>query len=324
MARSRMPFVQVAAVLLVVLGASTAAHGGPAHATRVGVLVLAHGGHGSNRWDGIVRKAVRKIRLGQPMEVAFGMGMHATEVRRFQESVDRLERKGVERLVVVPLLVSSHSEVYRQYQYLFGLRDTAEWPEAGKPLRLEVPVAMGQALDDHHLVAEVLLERARELSRQPSEEQVILLAHGPTSDEDEQIWLQHLDQLAEFVHQQGGFAQVDTFTFRDDAPKTVRDEAVRELRSAVQEGSRHGRVLVVPVLIAQGGVEHKIPQMLTGLSYAFSGQALLPHENVEAWIAEQARLMIGQGATATPSADAADDDTSGYATSGVAKSRVLE
>jgi sirohydrochlorin ferrochelatase len=233
------------------------------------------------------------------MQVAFGMGMHTGEVRRFQEAVDKLERKGVARLVVVPLLVSSYSEVYRQYEYLLGLRQDAAWPEAGGPLRLEVPVVMGRALDDHELVAEVLLERASALSRDPAKETVVLLAHGPTAEEDNAQWLARLQRLAERIKTQGEFARVIPMTFRDDAPKPVRDQAVRELRAVIAQAGGVGPVLIVPVLIAEGGVENKIPKMLSGLTFEFSGKTLLPHPNVERWIAEQAQSL------ARPDADPA-------------------
>ena len=258
----------------------------------VGVLVVAHGG--TNQWDSTVRKTVRAAELEHPVEVVFGMGMHAEEVRAFQDAVNRLERKQVGRIVIVPLLVSSSSEVFRQYEYLFGLRKTAEWPQAGKPLHLEVPVVMGQALDDDPALAEVLTERARQLSRTPQDETVFLLAHGPVVDEDNRRWLSRLSQLGAQVQATGGFHEVRAFTMRDDAPNAIKERAERYLREALRNESRKRRVLVVPVLIARGGVERKIPKILAGLSYAYKGRTLLPHKKMEEWIARQtARLASG-------------------------------
>jgi len=258
----------------------------------VGVLVVAHGG--TNQWDSAVRKTVRDAGLAPPVEVVFGMGMHPEEVRAFQDAVNRLQRRQVGRIVVVPLLVSSHSEVFRQYEYLFGLRDEPEWPEAGKPLHLEVPVVMGQALDDDPALAEVLTERAGQLSRKPEDETVFLIAHGPVEDEDDQRWLERLSQLGAQIQAKAGFHGVRAFTMRDDAHEPVKERAEQNLRAALRNESRQRRVLVVPVLIAKGGVERKIPKILTGLSYAYKGRTLLPHKKMEAWLARQtARLASG-------------------------------
>ncbi|MBI3088374.1 MAG: hypothetical protein HYY91_05775 [Candidatus Omnitrophica bacterium] len=270
----------------------------PAETERVGILILAHGG--SNRWNSMVHKAVREADLEQPTELALGMGMHGEEVRSFQQAVDRLERKQVSRIAVVPLLVSSHSEVYRQFEYLFGLRRTAEWPEVA-PLRLEVPIVMGHGLDDHPLVGEVALERAKRLSRRPDRETVVLAAHGPNDETDNQRWLADLRAAAQFVKERGAFRDVLTVTMRDDAPNAVKDQADRQFRELVRAAGEEGRVLIVPVLIARGGIERKIPKILAGLSYAFSGDTLLPDRRVVGWIAQEAGRLA-----AHPSSEAGE------------------
>lgn len=266
----------------------------PAEAEKVGVLILAHGG--SNRWNSMVHKAVRQADLEPPTELALGMGMHGEEIRAFQQAVDRLERKGVSRIAVVPLLVSSHSEVYRQFEYLFGIRQTAEWPEVD-PLRLEVPVVMGRGIDDHPLVGDVALERAKDLSRRPEEETVILAAHGPNDETDNQRWLANLRAAAQFVKERGAFRDVLTVTLRDDAPKAVKDQADQQFRDVVRAGDEQGRVLIVPVLIARGGIERKIPKVLAGLSYAFSGDTLLPDKRVVQWIAQEAARLAADASS---------------------------
>lgn len=251
---------------------------------RVGALVIAHGGN--NRWNGLVRKAVAQARLDVPVQVAFGMGMHQAEGRAFQDAVNRLQRKGIERLVVVPLLVSSHSEVFRQYAYLFKVQAVGEWNEVA-PLQVKVPVVMGRALDDDALVAEILLERAAHLSRTPSEETVILVGHGPVSEEEASRWLEAMGRLGEEVKRRGGFDSVLSALLRDDAPAPIKEEASRHLREAVRQAGERSRALVVPLLIASGGIEQKIPKLLSGLPYAYDGEALLPHPKLSQWIARQ-------------------------------------
>ncbi len=259
---------------------------------RVGVLVVAHGGN--NRWNGLVRKAVMAARLDVPVQVAFGMGMHDEETRSFQDAVNRLQRKGIDRLLVIPLLASSHSEVFRQFEYLFRLRSQAEWKDV-EPLRLKVPVVMGKALDDDPLVSDIVLERARRLSRKPSEETLVMVAHGPVSDEDATQWLEVMGRISEVVKAEGAFKNVLSALMRDDAPEAIKEEASRKLREAVRKASEKSQVLVVPLLIASGGVEQKIPKLLSGLSYAYDGQALLPHPKLSQWIARQVEELSTGG-----------------------------
>lgn len=248
----------------------------------------------------MVRQAVTAAKLQAPTEVAFGMGMTRQEARGFQEAVNRLEQQGVSQILVVPLLVSSHSTVFRQFEYLFGQRPQPEWSQAGPPVHVHVPVVMGRGLDDSPLVADILLERARALSRSPSTETVVLVAHGPVDDEDQERWLATMKRVAARIQQAARFRDVISLTMRDDAPEPVKGRAAQELRALVQAASRQGRVLVIPVLMARGGVEHKIPKLLHGLRYAYDGQTLLPHAKIAQWIAWQTVRLAAQPGAPMP------------------------
>ena len=83
---------------------------------KIGVLLLAHGG--SESWNQLVVDATRSTSQKYPVEVAFGMALPRT----IQEGIDKLESKGVNKIVVVPLFVSSHSFIIRQTEYLLGKR----------------------------------------------------------------------------------------------------------------------------------------------------------------------------------------------------------
>ncbi len=260
---------------------------------RAGVVVLAHGG--SERWNELVRETVTQAALTYPVEVAFGMGFHAHEVHEAQAAMDRLQAQGVSDVVVIPLLVSSHSDVYRQYEYLFGMRRDSPWPDAAvQPLTVTAPVRFGAPLDGHPYVAEILLERAQALSTDPTTEVVVLVAHGPTEEPDDVAWLHLMRQVAEALKAQGQFADVAARTLRDDASWRVRRRATHALRRLIREQSATHRVLVVPLLMARGGIEHKIPQRLHGLQYVYSGDTLLPHPQMARWIHESVERLLQQ------------------------------
>ena len=261
----------------------------------IGVLILAHGGSG--RWNQAVRNVVRDAKLSHPEEIVFGMGMHAPEVNALQQAVRHLEQRGVARIIAVPLLVSSHSEVMQQYQYLLGARPHGAWEGEIKPVATRVPVVIASALDDDPAVVQILLERVRAISRHPQEERVVIVAHGPVSDAHNAAWLTVMDRIGQQVQQAGGFREVVPVTLRDDAAPDVVAHATEQLRAVVQAGSQRGRVLVVPLLMAVGGIEEHIPRRLKGLTYAYRGQALLPHPGIAQWVGarvEAARAPVAQ------------------------------
>ena len=276
----------------------------PAVAQAQGVLLLAHGGR--VEWNREVLELASQVDSTLPVEVAFGMA----NKRTIRDAVDRLAERDVTEIVAVPLFISSHSSVMRATEFLLGSR--AEAPPqleafarmgarrfAGDPefdwtapLETTIPISVTTALDSHALVAEILLSRALEVSRQPEEEVVVVVAHGPSSEEDNALWLANMGILVETMRSRTRFSRIEHLTVRDDASDPVREQATAELRAvvegAVQEG---GSVLIVPLLLSYGGIEVGIRRRLEGLPYRMADQALLPDDRLSKWVLLQANVQ---------------------------------
>ncbi|MFQ5862956.1 MAG: sirohydrochlorin chelatase [Candidatus Brocadiales bacterium] len=242
-----------------------------------GILVLAHGSRIA-LWNEQVREAVRPLEERYNVDIAFGMADQKT----IQEAVTRLEERGVRLIIAVPLFISSHSPIIYNTKHLLGLDPIL--PQ--RYLKGDVNFVMTGALDTSPLVSEIVLDRARELSEEPSGEVVVLVGHGPNEPEFNRLWLRDMGQIGHFVKEAGGFKDVLVATVRDDAPREIREEATRALREMVEKAGLDSRVLVVPYVLASGGIEEGIKERLKGLEFQF-GRPLLPHPNITKWIEGQ-------------------------------------
>lgn len=54
---------------------------------------------------------------------------------------------------------------------------------------------MTPVLNDHPIVADILASRARAISRDPENEAVIIVAHGPIEEADNRRWLADMASL---------------------------------------------------------------------------------------------------------------------------------
>jgi sirohydrochlorin ferrochelatase len=252
-----------------------------------------------------VKQASAEVNKVTPTEVAFGM---ATK-RNIQNAVNSLVSRGVTEIIAVPLFVSSHSSVITATAYLLGLRKDAP-PELAlyakmdhghsghhtsqaedanvdptTPVKSNVPIRLTAALDSHAIVAEILLSRALSISREPRREVVVVVAHGPVSDQDNAKWLADMAALVQLVKKASRFGRIEYLTVRDDAPEPIRSQATAELRSVVGRASTQGhQVLIVPLLLSYGGIEEGIKKRLEGLSFTMCRQALLPDERLARWV----------------------------------------
>lgn len=278
----------------------------------VGTILVAHGG--GPEWDEQVLDVASQVDTGGPVEVSFLMGPGAP-THRFQDAVARLTEQGASQIVVVPLLVSSHSGHYEQIRYLAG--ETDELSEQMKHhlhmagierADAAVPIEVTPAIDDAAEVAQVLADRALALAESPAEQALFLVGHGPNGPEDHAAWMQGLRHVAERVQELAGLKDVKIGLVRDDAPDAVRAEAVLSVRDVIelQYGATGRDVIVVPVLISSGRLSNeRLPDDLAGLPIVYSGEPLLPHEGIARWVETRVRET---GRVAAGQVDADRDD----------------
>jgi sirohydrochlorin ferrochelatase len=266
-----------------------------------GVLVMAHGG--GPAWNGEVEAMLAPLREDYPLEIAFGMA----DAESLQEGVRRLEARGVRRIGVVRLFISGESW-YERTEQILGVAPGAPPPapdahahhgdHGGHSMgfwRIHTSASFAlstQGLADAAEMGEVLAERARGLSRDPARESVLIIAHGPEDDAENERWLAQIDARAEAVRGALPFRRVQVETLREDWPeKRAASEA--RIRAFVEEANGNGgRAIVIPYRVQGFG---PYAHVLDGLDYASDGKGLLPSAQVEQWVRRQAEgLRAGE------------------------------
>ena len=284
----------------------------PAPATGVqddfGVLVMAHGG--SPEWNDGVLAVVEPLRDDHPVEVAFGMA----DAVSIQAAVRKLESRGVRRIGVVRMFISGESW-YERTEQILGLQPgapdaPAPTPSAGHEhhgadhaadhgashgghgghsmefwqIDTESSFALTvEGLAEAEASAVILADRARDLSRDPEREAVLILAHGPGDDAENERWIAQIDARADAVRALA-FADVAVMTLREDWPDK-RADAERRIRDYVQDAAARGLTPIVIPFRVQGFGPYA--QVLEGLEYVSDGQGLVPHPEVTRWTEEQ-------------------------------------
>ncbi len=250
-----------------------------------GILILMHGFR--EQGDKIFKDQVQSIGNIFPTSMGVGMAMMMSE--HIQVGLDDLKAAGAKEIVVIPVTSSGTNELYRQWLYIFGQRETAEFASVPR-VKTDAKLHFVAPPGDNPLVAEILLDHAVEMSKDPAKEVVIIAGHGPSSAADNAEELRVLAGLAKIVKQDGGFADVRGMTLQDDAPPEVRAANVQKLREVVEAAMNKGqRVLVVTNLIGARTIQAKLRSDLKGLSYEFNPKGLVNHPNFMKWMGESVR-----------------------------------
>jgi hypothetical protein len=134
----------------------------------------------------------------------------------------------------------------------------------------------------------ILADRARSLARDPQREDVLILAHGPGDDAENERWLAAIDARAAEVRAALPFHRVEVLTLREDWPEK-RKGAEQRARAFVERAASEGRrALVIPFRLFGFG---PYAEVLEELSYTADERGLLPHLAVTRWIARQAEEL---------------------------------
>ena len=255
---------------------------------KVGILAIAHGST-SESWCAPIRDAVENVSWQYPIELGF---LEKVPNETINIAVDKLDEENVTKIIAVPMFISSSSGHIAEIEYILGLRDTPPEGEEGLvQVNTTAEIVLTSAMDNHSLIAQILTDRATEWCVNATNETVVIVAHGTSTNETQFAgWNATLASLAGKVklmlrHSKNVSIEDVRYSFVK-VNATLHPEL--EVRTVVEDVSTTSYPIVVPLFISEGYYTNKkIPKLLKNLSYAYpekGKRALTPHDNVPNWI----------------------------------------
>ena len=255
-----------------------------------GVLVLIHGfGETGNR---IMQESVQPLAAIFP--IAMGAGMAMMSAGHIQQAMDDIAAAGAEKVIVVPMAASERNTLIYQWQHALGMREDGAFLDV-PTVQTDLQVVMTKPPAGHPLIREILLDHAQEISSDPGNETVFIIAHGPVHDEENRLQLEALERDAKWLRERGKFSAVHGVTLQDDAASAVRAANVEKLRSDIETTRAAGRdVLIISTLMTARSIQWKIERDLEGLDYRFSDKGISNHRQFTSWFRETVMNAINE------------------------------
>lgn len=249
----------------------------------IGVLALGHG-YG-DAGDAQFKGGFAATAAGQPTAVGLGMAMMTSA--HIQQAVDDLEAAGATTIVVLPAEIGEPTNLTKQWNYIFGLDNRSAYLDVAR-VKTKARIIMAPTPTKSPVVTRILTENLRGVSREPAREFVVVVAHGPTDDGENQIELAALERHANGIRASLGLAGAAAATLQDDAPTEVRAANVQRLRERMAAETAAGRrVLVAPILMTGGGyVSQKLRKDLDGLDFEMADVGLAQSPLFPLWVEE--------------------------------------
>lgn len=273
----------------------------PLTTSQIGMVIMPHGS--TQPWNDAVEATIRPLTVKYPIEMAYGMG----DPYIIQNAVSRLEGRGIRHIIFVRMYaLDDHMKSLTNY--ILGLSDRSpsdphgggHGSETGAPPQVRTAATFSTfgGYEHNPEIALVLHKRIAELSRDPANETVLLLAHGAGTEEENNQWLAVMNQNIERLRQDPHCAKlraIKALTVREDWPKE-REQAVAIVRTTIEEASKHSRVLVIANRLYGSGPYKK---MLKGLTFELNDKGLadpvLTH-----WLEDRLRQLTSDLVSTNP------------------------
>lgn len=262
----------------------TSSHREAGAARKYGVLVISHGSREAD-WVTLVDEAVAEVRVPEGVSI-YSSFLEIVEGRLIQDGIDALEAQGVTDIYVLPLFISSGSTHIDDIGQGFGEPPVSDREgDLGIFTVRSARVTVGPPIDDDPEIAEILLANIRELSQDPANEAVLLVAHGSKEAVFHGRWRQGMQRLAERICELGGFRRAETAMLLPDQASCVL--------GAIQRREPETAVLVAPLFLSQGYFTRTvIPKRLAGRQYRYNGKTILPHPFAARWMERQVATWL--------------------------------
>jgi len=280
----------------------------------IGALIVTHGGTLTENWGELFLGAIQDAEIPMPTRIVWlvkGKNALPTLPPKIKslingdlnEAIAAFESEDIDKIVVVPFYLFSEGPEQNRIRYTLGLKPV---PESGtglpgfdksQVLKHKAKIITTPAMDNHQLAIEIMLERARTLSRKPEDDALIIIAKRPDDKSIEAV-TKNMNDLTGKLKKQGGFKEV-RYGYIMEIKRTyisdsVGDEAARDTRELISllKTRVKGNVIALPLFLSDGVMNRtEIPRMIDGLGCLYDNRAFLPHKNVSKWF----RASVDEG-----------------------------
>lgn len=245
-----------------------------------GVLVISHGSR-DTRWVQYVDEAVAQMPLSVPVESSF---LEIVEGRLIQDGIDRLEARGVQEIIALPLFISSGSTHIDEISYALGVKKAPILETDLRPFRVKAKIHWRQPLDDSPEVAQMVRDSlGEELVERADTKLLMLVGHGSKEAGFHRPWRDGMRSVASQVQRLCGFAEAEVAMLLPDQ-LACKLKAWRRRRPDLQP-------VIAPLFLSEGYfTKQVIPARMEGIDVLYNGRSLLPNPLLSDWLTRQAAL----------------------------------
>ncbi len=269
---------------------------------KLGLLIIAHGSP-VEQWNQPVLDIKNQVKELLKTRNVTDFNEVQVALMEFVEpsianAVKDMESKGVTRIFVLPLFIAPSGHTIYDIPTILGLyydeKEASELEkEKTKIVRTNVKITIGPLLNYGNVIKDILLDKVKQISENPQEEALIILAHG---DENFiKIWENLIDETGNYILGQTGIEYFDKAFV--EVGQSFATNAVNPILKA---SKKKNKVIVIGMYLSMGIKNManssgylmmkrtiETSKIFEGKNIYFAEDGLLPDKRIVKWIVDR-------------------------------------
>ncbi len=270
---------------------------------KTGLLIIAHGSP-LEQWNQSIFDIENQVKELLITKNISGFDEVRVALMEFTEPsivtvVKNMEDKGITKIFALPLFIAPSGHSLYDIPTILGLyyneKMVSELTEEGtKLVDTKINITIGPSLDYKNPIKDILLDKVSQISENPQEEALVILAHG-----DENfitIWEELVDETAGYILGQTGIEYFDKAFV-----EIGQSFAINGVKPILRASEKKKKVIVIGMYLSMGvnnmannsgylmmGHPVETKKMFEGKNIYFSENGLLPDKRISQWIVDRA------------------------------------
>jgi len=284
-------------ILLVLISINSFAQG------KIGLLIIAHGSP-SEQWNQPVINIENQVEKLLKTKNILDFDEVRVALMEFIEPsiatvVKDMENKGITKVYALPLFIAPSGHSLYDIPTILGLYYNQEMvddikEEGIKIVDTKIKITVGPTLDYKNVMKDILLDKVKNLSDNPAEEALIILAHGDKNFKP--IWEELINETGNYI-----LGKTSIEYFDKGFVEVGQSFAIDGVSPIIKASENKKKVIVVGMYLSMGvknmaensgfimmGRTVKSKKMFEGKNIVFLEHGLLHDKRIPEWILDRA------------------------------------
>ena len=267
------------------------------------LLIIAHGSP-SQKWNQPVLNIENQVKELLKAKKIIGFEEVRVALMEFTEPsiatvVKDMENNGITRIFALPLFIAPSGHSIYDIPTLLGLYYDKEMidelkEEGIKIVDSKIKITVGPTLNYENVMKDILLDKVKNLSDNPEEEALIILAHGDKNFKP--IWEKLSNETGNYILAKTGIEYFDNAFV-----EVGQSFAIEGVSPILKASENKKKVIVVGMYLSMGvknmaensgfimmGRTIESKKMFEGKNIVFAENGLLPDKRIAEWIVDRA------------------------------------